>query len=229
MAPIAQRAVAELLGTFLLVLVAAGVVVVDTLFHGSVTPVGVAAGAGIVVMLMVYVLGPVSGAHINPAVTLGLALSGRTAWRDVPVYWAAQLAGAAAAGGVLRLMFGLVGNLGGHEPSGSAVQSLAAEVLATFMLMLVIASVVSNPRLAPMAGVAIGSTVAMGILFFGPVSGGSMNPARSFGPALASMSWVGHWVYWVGPALGAAAAVAVHRYLLAGWPGGSPGEATEDE
>ena len=229
MAPLAHRAAFELLGTYLLVVVAAGVVVVDTLFDGSVTPVGVAAGAGIIVMLMVYVLGPVSGAHINPAVTLGLALSGRIGWRDVPVYCASQLAGAAVAGGTLRLMFGPVGNLGGHEPSGSAAQSLAAEVLATFMLMLVIASVVSNPRLAPLSGVAIGSAVAMGIMFFGPVSGGSMNPARSFGPALASMSWAGHWIYWVGPALGAAAAVMVHKFVLAGWPGGSPGEATEDE
>lgn len=220
MAPLAQRAAAELLGTYLLVLVAAGVVVVDTLFDGSVSPVGVAAGAGIIVMLMVYVLGPVSGAHINPAVTLGMALSARTAWRDVPAYWAAQVLGAAAAGGTLRLMFGLVGNLGGHEPSGSAAQSLASEVLATFMLMLVIASVVSNPKLTPLSGVAIGSAVAMGILFFGPVSGGSMNPARSFGPALASMSWAGHWIYWAGPALGAAAAVMVQKFVLAGWPGG---------
>ena len=228
MAPLARRAASELLGTFLLVLVAAGVVVVDTLFDGSVTPVGVAAGAGIVVMLMVYVLGPVSGAHINPAVSLGMALSNRIAWRDVPAYWAAQLAGAAAAGGTLRVLFGLVGNLGGHEPSGSAAQSLAAEVLATFMLMLVIASVVSNPRLAPLSGVAIGSMVAVGILFFGPVSGGSMNPARSFGPALASMSWASHWIYWVGPALGAAAAVLVHRLVLAGWPGGASGEVTEN-
>ena len=228
MAPLAQRAAAEFLGTFLLVVVAAGVVVVDTLFDGSVTPVGVAAGAGIVVMLMVYVLGPVSGAHINPAVSLGMALSSRIAWRDVPAYWAAQLAGAAAAGGTLRVLFGLVGNLGGHEPSGSAAQSLAAEVLATFMLMLVIASVVSNPRLAPLSGVAIGSMVAVGILFFGPVSGGSMNPARSFGPALASMSWASHWIYWVGPALGAAAAVLLHRLVLAGWPGGASGEVTEN-
>lgn len=207
--------------------VAAGVVVVDTLFDGSVTPVGIAAGGGIIVMLMVYVLGPVSGAHINPAVTLGMALSGRVAWRDVPAYWVAQIAGAAAAGGTLRMLFGLVENLGGHEPSGSAAQSLAAEVLATFMLMFVIASVVSNPRLDPLAGVAIGGMVAVGIMFFGPVSGGSMNPARSFGPALASMSWAGHWIYWVGPALGAALAVLVHRYLLAGWPFGASGE--EDE
>ncbi len=228
MAPLAQRAAAELLGTYLLVLVAAGVVVVDTLFDGSVTPVGVAAGAGVIVMLMVYVLGPVSGAHINPAVTLGMALSGRTAWRDVPAYWAAQLLGAAAAGGTLRLMFGLVENLGGHEPSGAAAQSLAAEVLATFMLMFVIASVVSNPKLAPLSGVAIGSMVAVGILLFGPVSGGSMNPARSFGPALASMSWAGHWIYWAGPALGAAAAVVAHRYLVAGWPGGASEESAAD-
>ncbi len=228
MAPLAQRAASEFLGTFLLVLVAAGVVVVDTLYDGSVTPVGVSASAGIIVMLMVYVLGPVSGAHINPAVTLGMALSGRIAWRDAPVYWAAQLAGAVAAGGTLRMLFGLIENLGGHEPSGSAAQSLAAEVLATFMLMFVIASVVSNPRLAPLSGVAIGSMVAVGILFFGPVSGGSMNPARSFGPALASMSWAGHWIYWVGPALGAAAAVLVHRYLLAGWPRGASGEAVEN-
>ena len=201
MPPLAQRAAAELLGTYLLVLVAAGVVVVDTLFDGSVTPVGVAAGAGIIVMLMVYVLGPVSGAHINPAVTLGMALSGRAAWRDVPAYWAAQLLGAAAAGGTLRLMFGLVENLGGHEPSGAAAQSLAAEVLATFMLMFVIASVVSNPKLAPLSGVAIGSMVAVGILLFGPVSGGSMNPpARSarrwppcHGPATGYTGPVPHW------------------------------------
>ena len=218
MEPLPQRAAAELLGTFLLVVVAAGIVIVDTLFDGSITLVGIATATGIIVMLMVYVLGPISGAHINPAVTLGLALSRKLEWRDAPVYWAAQLAGAAAAGGALRMMFGLVGNMGRNEPSGSDVQSLAAEVLVTFVLMLVIASVVSNPRLAPLSGVAIGSTITMAMLFLGPVSGASMNPARSFGPALASMSWASHWVYWVGPALGAAAAVLVHKFVLAGWP-----------
>ena len=227
MASLPQRAAAELLGTFLLVVVAAGIVIVDTLFDGAVTLVGIATATGIAVMLLVYVLGPVSGAHINPAVTLGMALSGRTGWRDVPVYWAAQLVGAAAAGGALRMMFGLVGNMGRNEPSGSDVQSLAAEVLVTFVLMLVIASVVSNPRLAPLSGVAIGSTITMAMLFLGPVSGASMNPARSFGPALASMSWASHWVYWVGPALGAAAAVMVHKFVLAGWPGRASDEVKE--
>ena len=228
MAPLPQRTAAELLGTFLLVVVAAGIVVVDTLYDGSVTHVGIATGTGIIVMLMVYVLGPVSGAHINPAVTLGMALSRKLAWRDAPVYWAAQLAGAAAAGGFLRMVFGLVGNMGGTEPSGADLQSLAAEVLATFLLMLVIASVTSNPRLGPVAGVAIGSMIAMGILFVGPVSGASMNPARSFGPALASSSWTSHWIYWVGPALGAVAAVLVHRLVLAGRPGGASDKAAEN-
>ena len=209
-------------------MVAAGIVVVDTLFDGSVTLVGIAAATGIMVMLLVYVLGPISGAHINPAVTLGMVLSSRIEWRDVPVYWTAQLAGAAAAGGALRVMFGLVGNMGANAPSGSDVQSLAAEVLATFMLMLVIASVVSNPRLASLSGVAIGSTIAMAMMFLGPVSGASMNPARSFGPALASLSWASHWIYWVGPALGAGAAVLLHRFVLVGWPGRASKEAADN-
>ena len=225
MAPLAQRGAAELLGTFLLVVVAAGLVVVVDLFDGSVTHVGIASGTGIMVMLMVYVLGPVSGAHINPAVTFGMALSKKLGWRDAAVYWAAQIVGAAAAGAVLRMVFGLVGNLGGNEPSGAEVQSLAAEVLATFLLVLVIASVTANPRLAPLTGVAIGSMIAMALLFLGPVSGASMNPAHSFGPALASFSWTSHWIYWIGPALGAASVVLVHKFVLADWPFGASDKA----
>ena len=198
------RFVAEGIGTFALVFAAAGSVMVEELSDGMISSIGVALSPGLVVMAMVYAVGHISGAHINPAVTFGFALTRNFPWREVPVYWCAQLSGAILAVGVLRIMLGLVAGMGGNTPSGSAVQSLGMEIVLTFFLMFVVTAVSTNQdRVGSFSGMAIGSVVVLGILLGGPISGGSMNPARSFGPAFVGLIWADHWVYWVGPLLGA--------------------------
>ena len=209
-----KRALAELLGTFALVFGAAGAVMADELTGGAVGPVGMALAAGFVVAAMVYALGHHSGAHINPAVTLGFALTKHLPWKDAAAYWAAQGAGAICAAAVLRGVFGPVAGIGRHAPAGGAVEAAAMEVVLTLLLMFVIMAVAADRRASPAAGIAIGAAVAMGILVGGPISGGSMNPARSLGPALLSWTWSGQWVYLAGPLAGAAAGALGYRWLV---------------
>ena len=200
----AIRSVAEFLGTFFLVLIAAGAVMVDELLDGLTSPLGPALSSGLIVMIMVYAIGNISGAHINPAVTLGFTLTGRISWTVALTYWSAQLGGAVAAAGTLRISLGMVADLGGHTPSGSVIESLVMEVVLTFFLMFTIWMVVRNShRVGSTSGLIVGGVVALGTFIGEPISGGSMNPARSFGPALAGWVWADHWVYWIGPMLGA--------------------------
>lgn len=211
-----RRAVAEFLGTYLLVLGGAGAVVIDDVSNGGVTPLGVGLSFGLAVMAAIVIFGPVSGAHINPAVSLALAGRSLLSWTLLPLYLGAQLSGAVAAGLSLRALFGNVAHLGATLPTGSAWQALGLEVLLTFFLVLVVFSVATgdspaDPRLAALA---IGAYVALAATFAGPVAGASMNPARSFGPVLAGGDWSDHWVYWLGPIAGALAAACVHEYVL---------------
>ncbi len=211
---ILPRALAEVVGTFLLVFFAAGSVMVDERSGGLVTDLGEALSSGLIVMAMVYAVGHISGAHINPAVTLGFMLTKRISRRDALAYWGAQVVGAVLAAGTLRALFGVVASMGGHTPSGDVAQSLGLEVVLTFLLMFVIMAIVANPdRIGSASGLAIGGTVALGVLVGGPISGGSMNPARSFGPALVGWTWTSHWVYWVGPLLGAALGASAYWSL----------------
>ena len=213
------RSLAETLGTFALTFAAAGAVMADELSGGLVTPIGSALASGLVVMAMVYAIGHISGAHINPAVTLGFTLTRRIPWRDAVAYWCAQLVGAALAAGALRGLLGTAAGLGGHMPSGGAIQSFGLEIVLTFLLMFVIAAVVADQgKIGSASGLAIGGTVALCILMGGPISGGSMNPARSFGPALVGWTWADHWVYWVGPLLGAAIGALAFQRLNATSP-----------
>jgi len=167
-----------------------------------------------VVAAMIYAIGHISGAHINPAVTLGFALVRHFPWRQVPLYWAAQLAGAVAASLALRALFGLVADLGATVPAGSDVQSLGLEILLSFFLMFVIMAVATDVRAVGQgAALAIGSVVGLAAIMGGPISGASMNPARSFAPALVALEFASHWVYWVGPVVGMALAAACYRLL----------------
>jgi aquaporin Z len=203
---------AELLGTFMLVFAGTGAIVIDEV-RGGVSHVGVALTFGLVVLALIYALGEVSGAHLNPAVTLGFFLAGRFPARRVLPYVASQCVGALLASGLLRLLFlGEATTLGATLPKGPALQSFVLEAVLTLFLMFVILSVSTGAKeKGIMAGVAVGAVIALEALFAGPVCGASMNPARSLAPALVSGRLEHLWVYLAAPALGAALAVPACR------------------
>lgn len=211
-----QRLLAELLGTFALVAAGCGAIVVESR-TGALGHVGVALAFGLVVAVMVAAVGHVSGAHINPAVTVAFALVRHFPRRQVPAYIAAQLAGAVAGAITLVALFGRgEASVGATLPAGSAMQSLGLEVLLSAVLMFVITAVATDTRaVGELAALAIGATVAVNALWGGPVSGASMNPARSFGPALLAGVWQAHWLYWMGPLIGAALGAGAYWLLHA--------------
>jgi aquaporin Z len=209
-----SRLLAELLGAFFLVLAGTGAIVVNQATAGSITHVGVALVFGLVVMSLIYAFGDISGAHFNPAVTLAFAAGGRFSARRVPGYVGAQLAGALAASLLLRLMFPADATLGATIPVGPPWRSLLLEGVLTLFLMLVILGVATGAKeKGLMAGVAIGGTIALEALFAGPISGASMNPARSLAPAIVSGHIEHLGVYLAGPLAGALAAVPIHAVL----------------
>ena len=208
-----RRAGAELIGTYALVTAGCGAIVVNSA-TGAVTHLGVACTFGLIIMVMIAAMGHLSGAHFNPSVTCAFALTRHFPWRDVPWYVGRQLAGAIGGALTLRMLFGPVGNLGATVPQGSALQSFGLEVLLTAVLMLVIISVATDTRaVGQLAALAIGATVALDALWGGPISGASMNPARSFGPALVAGVWRDQWVYWLGPISGAGVGALIYQWL----------------
>lgn len=188
---------------------------VDRVSSGAVTHLGISIVFGAVVTALIYSLGHISGAHFNPAVTLAFWRSGFFRRNLVLPYVLAQVLGAISASVLLRLSLGAVGNLGATMPrDGNWLQSLILETVLTFILMLVIFGSGLDRR-APIgfAGIAIGLTVAVEAACMGPITGASMNPVRSLGPALVGWNWSHHWLYWVAPILGAQLAVVVYRHL----------------
>lgn len=211
-----SQCIAEGLGTFGLVFAGPGAIMIDTLSKGQITHVGVGLVFGLIIATMIYAFGHISGAHFNPAVTLAFVLTRHFPIRRLLFYWAAQLAGATLAALCLRLLLGDVAYLGATLPEGSggAWQSFGLEILLTFFLMIVIMAMATDTRaVGQAAALAIGGTVMLEALFAGPISGASMNPARSLGPALVSWTWTDQWVYLAGPFLGAILGAFVYQYL----------------
>ena len=203
-----KRLIAEFLGTFALVFAGTGAIVVNQLTSGVIGHAGIALVFGLIVLAMIYTFGDVSGAHLNPAVTLGFAVAGRCAWQTLPGYIAAQLGGAFAASGLLKILFPTNATLGATLPAGSWQQSFILEIVLTAILMLVILSVSTGAKEKGVtAGIAIGAVVALEAMFAGPICGASMNPARSLAPAIVSGNFQHLWLYPVASVLGAILAV----------------------
>ena len=210
---VVKRLLAESFGTFLLVTVDCGGAVIGSL-DGEITAVARSAATGLLVMVMIYSIGNVSGAHFNPAVTAAFALRGAFPWRRVPMYWAAQLAGAFAGGGLLQWMFGDVEHLGATLPHFGAIRAFAMEVILTLILVSVVLGTATRHRsIGANAAIASGGAVALCSLFSRPVSGASMNPARSLAPAVMSGELRDLWIYLVAPFVGAALATLTMRLL----------------
>ena len=207
---------AEALGTFALVFLGCGAIAVDAQ-SGQLGHIGIALAFGLVIAVMIYALGHISGAHFNPAVSVGFAVGRHFPWSRVATYGVAQIAGAILGALLLSISLGPDADLGVTQPAGSDLQSLAWEAAFTFFLMLVITAVATDTRaVGEAAALAIGGAVAMGAFVAGPISGASMNPARSLGPALVAGDLTGIWIYLLGPILGAVAAAVVYRYLRGG-------------
>lgn len=216
---IPKEVLAEGIGTFVLVFAGTGAVMVNQISNGALTHLGISFVFGAVVAALIYTLGHISKAHFNPAVTLAFWASGFFPKKFVLSYIISQCVGAVLASGVLLLSLGKVANLGATLPlKENWLQSLVLEIILTFILMFVIlGSGLDRRSPVGFAGLAIGLTVAFEAAFMGPITGASMNPARSFGPAIVSMIWQHQWVYWIAPIFGAQLAVIVYRHLSNGF------------
>ena len=203
-----RRCLAEAFGTFALVFAGCGAIVVNSERGGSLGAAGIAAAFGLVIMAMVYAIGHLSGAHVNPAVTVAFVTSRHFPTRDALAYIPAQAVGAVAGALTLRIAWqGTPANLGATVPSVGVGAALLYEFVMTAFLMFVVMAVATDTAaVGAAAAIAIGGTVALDALFGGDVTGASMNPARSFGPALVASEWTDFWVYLLAPVTGAIAA-----------------------
>jgi aquaporin NIP len=210
---LARSLVAEAFGTFALVFAGAGAVMVDAKTH-ALGHVGVAITFGLVIMAMIYAVGHVSGAHFNPAVTFAFALTRHFPWPRAGAYWIAQFVGALSAAALLRASLGNIAHVGATLPSGSQAQSFLWELIMTAFLMFVVLAVATDTRaVGEAAAIAIGGTIGLDAMFGGPISGASMNPARSLGPALVSGDLHALWLYIVAPVVGASAGALLYQFV----------------
>jgi aquaporin Z len=203
-----KKYIAEAIGTFALVFCGTGAIVVNEVTQGTVTNAGIAITFGLIVMGMIYAFGDISGAHINPAVTIAFAYSKKFPWKEVPPYVIAQLLGAFAASGIVLYLFPESETLGATLPQLDVLRVLIFEVILSFFLMLVIINVSTGAKeIGVIAGIAIGGIVLLEAMFAGPITGASMNPARSIAPAFVSGNLHGLWIYLIAPILGCLLAV----------------------
>ncbi len=206
--------ITEFIGTFILIFCGTGACVVNEITSGTITHVGIATTWGLVVMSVIYALGEKSGAHINPAVTIAFAVNKNFPVKQVAPYIISQVAGALAASMLLKLLFPASVLLGATLPAGSELQSFVLEFILTFILMLVVINVAKGSKEQGLfAGIAIGSVVLFEAMFAGPISGASMNPARSLAPAVVSGNLQHIWVYLTAPVLGAVTAIFIHKII----------------
>ncbi len=212
-----KKGLAELIGTFALVFCGTGAIVMDQASGGAVTHVGVAITFGLIILAMIYALGDISGAHLNPAVTIAFLIAGRIKKTETVIYILSQLCGAFLASLTLKLMFPQIQNLGVTMPAGSDLQSFVLETILTFFLMFVIMNVSTGAKEKGItAGIAVASVVGLEAMFAGPICGASMNPARSIAPALVSgnMNYISHvWIYLTAPFIGAILAVFTFKLI----------------
>ncbi len=212
-----RKAIAELVGTFALVFCGTGAIIIDQETHGAITHVGVAITFGLIVLAMIYALGDISGAHLNPAVSIAFLIAKRIAAKDTFIYILFQIAGAFLASLALRFLFPTNQSLGATIPAGSVMQSFVLEIILTFFLMFVIMNVSSGAKEKGItAGIAVASVVGLEAMFAGPICGASMNPARSIAPALVSgnMDFIKcQWIYIIAPILGASLAVLIYNAI----------------
>jgi len=209
-----RKYIAEFIGTFALVFCGTGAIVIDQQTGGQVGHAGVAATFGLIVLAMIYTFGETSGAHFNPAVSIGFWVAKRFKGKEVLPYIISQLAGALLASGILRLLFPADQMLGATIPAGSSLQSFVLEFILTYFLMLVIINVSQGSKeTGTLAGVAIGATVLLEAMFAGPICGASMNPARSFAPAIVSGNVQMLWIYIAAPIAGSIVAILTWKVM----------------
>ncbi|KAK8502328.1 hypothetical protein V6N13_092882 [Hibiscus sabdariffa] len=203
--PFMQKLMAEVLGTYFLIFAGCASVVVNVNNEKVVSLPGIAIVWGLAVMVLVYSVGHISGAHFNPAVTIAFATCKRFPLKQVPAYITAQVFGSTMAAGTLRLLFsGTHDVFTGTSPQGSNLQAFVIEFIITFYLMFIISGVATDNRaIGELAGLAVGATVLLNVLFAGPITGASMNPARSLGPAIVWDQYKGIWIYLTAPIIGA--------------------------
>ncbi|KAJ0015045.1 hypothetical protein Pint_20194 [Pistacia integerrima] len=213
--PFMQKIIAEMVGTWLLIFAGCASMIVNINNDKVVTLPGIAFAWGFTVMVLIYSVGHISGAHFNPAVTIAFAASKNFPWKQVPAYIFSQVVGSTLAAGALRLVFnGKEDHFAGTLPAGSYMQSFVIEFISTFYLMFVISAVATDTRaIGELAGLAIGSTILVDVLFAGPITGASMNPARSLGPAIVSKEFKDLWIYLVAPVLGAVSGAWVYNMV----------------
>jgi aquaporin NIP len=210
---LARSLVAEAIGTFALVFAGCGAIMVDTK-TGALGHIGIAITFGLVIMAMIYAVGHISGAHFNPAVTISFAITRHFSKRRILPYWGAQLGGAVLAAAILRGSLGNIAHVGATYPTGTDSQAFLWEAILTFLLMFVIMAVATDTSaVGEAAAVAIGGTVGLDAMFGGPITGASMNPARSLGPALVAGDLHGVWIYLVAPIVGAGLAALTYTVI----------------